>query len=1135
METQTARGATLPTMSASLFSLILALLHFHLPHPTPTDPAAPQEQESDEKDEEEASWDIEAATGETYEQQIDTDEGTWMSLDVSPDGEEIVFDMLGDLYLLPIDGGAARQLTSGVAWDMQPRFSPDGKEIAFTSDRCGDSKRCGDNIWVIGRDGEGTRQITNETYRLVNGPAWSPDGEFIVARKHFTSRRSLGAGEMWMFHKSGVAGGVADGMQLTEKPTDQKDVNEPVFDSSGRYLYYSEDVSPGESFQYDKDSNGQIYVIQRLDLQDQESERYITGPGGACRPTPSPDGKVIAFVRRVDHKTGLHLFDTTSGAVSLVYDELERDMQETWAIHGVYPAFSWMPNGKSIVLWSRGKIRRVDVHTGESTVIPFHVSDTRKMTRALRFKQAVSQDEFDVRVLRWAHVAPQGERIVYQALGSLYVRDLPAGTPRRLTSQGDHFEAYPRFSRDGQHIVYVSWDDEELGSVRIVSANGGEGRVITNQPGHYRNPVFTPDGKNVLYEKRSGGWLASQHWSRDPGIYCVAAAGGQPVRVSKKGRKPQFGADSNRVYLISRDSDKDADNLELFSIELDGTDKRNHFKSTWATDYCVSPDGKWVAFRERYNVFLAPFVQTGKQVDVGPKGSALPIAKASHDAGEWIHFSGDGKRLHWMLGATLYSRELTDSFAYLQGAPEELPEPTTTGIAIGFKHAEDRPATRLALAGGRVVTMEGDRIINDAVIVVEGNKITQVGSRSEVRIPEGVEVRDVSGQTILPGFVDTHAHGSQAEGGIVPQQNWTDYARLSFGVTTIHDPSNNTNDVFAASELGRAGMAVGPRIYSTGTILYGATGAFKADIDELEDARFHLRRMQAMGAFSVKSYNQPRRDQRQQILAAARELEMMVVPEGGATFMHNMTMVVDGHTGIEHTLSVRSVYGDVLDLWRGSGVGYTPTLSVAYGGLGGENYWYDVDEVWKNARVAAFIPPHVIKPRAKRRQKAPLEDYNHIHVAAITKQLVDDGGLVQAGGHGQLNGLSTHWEMWMFVQGGMTPFEALRSGTLHGATYIGLDDELGSIRPGKLADFIVYEKGRDPLKNIRDSDDIELVISNGRVYESKTMNQLYPEAMSRKDFYWQTEGFSPGALPPAQLGCHGCGLPGMGSWIPDEH
>ena len=135
-----------------------------------------------------------------------------------------------------------------------------------------------------------------------------------------------------------------------------------------------------------------------------------------------------------------------------------------------------------------------------------------------------------------------------------------------------------------------------------------------------------------------------------------------------------------------------------------------------------------------------------------------------------------------------------------------------------------------------------------------------------------------------------------------PQQNWVDLARLAFGVTTIHDPSNDTLSIFAASEMGKAGIITAPRIFSTGTILYGAAGAFKAEVESLEDAQFHLRRMKAVGAFTVKSYNQPRRDQRQQILAAARELGMMVVPEGGATFMDNMNMIVDGHTGIEHTI-----------------------------------------------------------------------------------------------------------------------------------------------------------------------------------------------------------------------------------------
>ena len=266
--------------------------------------------------------------------------------------------------------------------------------------------------------------------------------------------------------------------------------------------------------------------------------------------------------------------------------------------------------------------------------------------------------------------------------------------------------------------------------------------------------------------------------------------------------------------------------------------------------------------------------------------------------------------------------------------------------------------------------------------------------------------------------------------------------------------------------------------------------AYRANIDSLEDARFHLKRMKAVGAFTVKSYNQPRREQRQQVLAAARELEMMVVPEGGSTFMHNMTMIVDGHTGIEHTLPVQTAYKDVMDLWKNTGVGYTPTLSVAYGGISGEQYWYQIDDLWLHPRLKSFIPPDVLNPRSRRRQKSPDEDYNHMRVAEIAKQLVDQGGLVQAGGHGQLNGICTHWEMWSFVQGGMTPLEALTCGTLHGAKYLGLDGDLGSVEAGKLADLIIYQKGADPTRNIRDSEKIDNVIANGEIFEANRMNRF---------------------------------------------
>lgn len=1079
------------------------------------------------KSDEDTPWNVETAPGPADLQQIDVTEGTWLNLDVSPDGKEVVFDLLGDIYVMPLISSETRiprKLTSGMAWDMQPRYSPDGQWIAFTSDRSGKGNRGGDNIWVMDLDGEHLTQVTDEAYRLLNGAAWSPDGDYLVARKHFTSRRSLGAGEMWMYHRAAGSAKAMAGLQLTKRPTDQKDVNEPVFSPDGKYLYFSEDVSPGSTFQYDKDSNKQIYVIKRLDMESGDLSTYISGPGGACRPTPSPDGETIAFVRRVGAKTGLHLFDTKSGAVRLVYDQLERDMQEAWAIHGVYPTFAWTPDAQSIVIWAKGKIRRITVDSGDAEVLDFHIQDERKITQSLRFPIEVAPDEFDVKMLRNVVVSPDGSQVAFQALGYLYLRDLPDGEPRRLTQQQEHFEFMPSFSRDGRYLTYATWNDAQFGSIRVASSVAGESDnwKVTSAPGHYRNPVFSPSGDTIVFDKGTGGALLSPLWSHDTGMYAVSARGGAPKRIMKSQGTPRFGASDDRVYFVKSRSDKESDNRGLHSIKLDGSESREHFSSDWATEYVVSPDGNWIAFVERYRVHIAPFIRTGRAIKVGPKSTSLPLIRVSEEAGDWIHFSGDSQKLYWALGPILYSVDLADVRGHLfENDAEEVAPPEVTETAIGFRRQHASPSGTVALVGGRIVTMKDQEVIEDGTIVFQRNRITAVGPRDEIEIPPDANVISIAGQTVLPGFVDTHAHGPQAANGITPQRSWVDYARLAFGVTTIHDPSNHTHSIFAASEMTKAGVITAPRTFSTGTILYGATGSYRAEIQSLEDAQFHLRRMKAVGAFSVKSYNQPRRDQRQQVVAAARDLEMMVVPEGGSTFMHNMTMIVDGHTGIEHTLPVQTAYDDVYDLWRGTGVGYTPTLCVAYGGISGEQYWYQVDDLWLHPRLQHFVPPHILLPRSRRRNKAPDEDYNHIRVAEIAKHRVEQGGMVQAGGHGQLNGICTHWEMWSFVQGGMSPHDALRCGTLLGAKYLGLDGDLGSLEPGKLADVIVLEAGSDPMGDIRDSQNIHYVVANGRVFDARRMNELGSPA-PRRPFYWEQEGYGGVSLTmPRTWGC-GC-------------
>jgi imidazolonepropionase-like amidohydrolase len=336
---------------------------------------------------------------------------------------------------------------------------------------------------------------------------------------------------------------------------------------------------------------------------------------------------------------------------------------------------------------------------------------------------------------------------------------------------------------------------------------------------------------------------------------------------------------------------------------------------------------------------------------------------------------------------------------------------------------------------------------------------------------------------------------------VTPQQNWLHYATLTFGVTTVHDPSNDTGEIFAAAELARAGEIVAPRIFSTGTILYGADAPFTAQVGSLDDARSHLRRLKAVGAFSVKSYNQPRRSQRQQVLAAARELEMMVVPEGGSTFQHNLNMIVDGHTGIEHAVPVAHGYDDLKQLWSATEVGYTPTMGVGYGGLGGELYWYAHTNVFEHPKMQAFVPPHAYEGRSRRRPIASKGDWNHFRIAQLAEQLQEAGVKVNLGAHGQREGLAAHWELWMFVQGGMTPHEALRAVTLDSAHYIGMDHALGSLEPGKLADLAIIDG--NPLDNIRDSDKVSHTMVGGRLFDATTMDEIGGKEVKAEPFYWQ--------------------------------
>jgi len=1078
-----------------------------------------------------------------------TDEGTWLSLDLSPDGRTIVFELLGDIYTMPFSGGKATRLTSGQPYDAQPHFSPDGKSIAFVSDRSQS-----DNLWVMNADGTSPRALTRENDQKFQSPTYTPDGKYVVASK---------GNDMFMYYVNGGTGG----LRLTgtdtaagrggAAPGGGRGAAEPnVFlgaavSKDGRYVYFAMRNSTGGGYNQVSLAGWQIGVLDR------ETGRTFTktnAVGGGMRPAISPDGKLLAYATRNNAETSLMLRDMTTGDERMLIAKIQRDDQESRSNRDIVPTYSFTPDGQSIVLAHHGHVWRADVADGHETMIPF-TADVDLMIAGPNKESFVFDDaNLTVHQIRDVVPAPDNKRLAFTALDRVWIMDLPSGTPRRAAPAETVGEFQPTWSPDGQYLAYVTWNDLDGGTVSRIKTDGsGRPEKLSGKAAYYEKPVYSIDGRRIVVGRGPRNMRKDREELERPPAQAVGVelvwlpgAGGAETLIapiSNFGRPHFVTTDTTHIYF--------AEGSTLVSMRWDGTDQKTILRTGGGGrgaggggggggggEMTLSPDGQKVLVQAGVKAYLIQEVpKTGNAPTINatnPAQSEVPVRKLTSIGGEFSSWSRDGRQIYFALGHSLFTYDLATAEAAVRdsltkadaradsaaaggaaggggrgagrgGATPAPPiyEPVRRDITITVP--KDKPEGSVVLRGARILTMKGSEIIPKGDVVVTNNRITAVGAQGKVTIPPGAKIIDVTGKTILPGYVDIHAHMWPAF-GVHRSQPFEYLVNLAYGVTTTRDPQTSTTDVLAYEDLVETGEFIGPRILSTGP------GVFAAEnIRTLDDARDVLKRYSEFyQTETFKQYMSGDRRVRQLLIMAAREQHLMPTLEGGLDFKKNMTEAMDGYAGIEHTLPIAPLYKDVLQLLANSGTTWTPTLIVQYGGPWAENYWYENSDVINDAKLNHFTPREVVERKALRRPGwwAPSQ-WSFQLFAEQAAKVVAAGGRVGMGSHGQLQGLGAQWEIWNIASGGMPKYDVLRVATIFGAEAIGHEKDLGSIEAGKFADLQVLDK--NPLDDIKNTNTIRYVMKNGRLYDGATLNEVWPRQKQLARLWWWNDAVKAGS------------------------